>query len=138
MKICKDIYFRIVIAVEEAGYSTVATVCDMGGQNPLLWRQLGLGIVCTLCENRVDESREIFFFADAPHLLKLLRNHMINQGLKVSFANAIPQELDVSKKTFQVDNDIFLSLLRLDGRELKLCHKISMEHFDISDLKSKG
>ncbi len=61
----------------------------------------------------------IFFFADVPHMLKLLRNHFLDQGFFLPSGEILTKE-------------IFDKLLNLDSGELKLCHKINQSPLLVS------
>lgn len=76
--ISKDILFDIIVPVEEAGFSVVAMVSDMGPMNVRLWKSLGVGIDKPSFTNPAYGDRDMFVFADAPHLLKLIRNNFLD------------------------------------------------------------
>ena len=60
-------------------------------------------------------------FADTPHLLKLLRNHLLDQGITLP---------DGTK----VDKDLFTQVLKLDqGKEYRLLPKVSVaSHLEVN------
>ena len=68
------------------------------------------GIACDLGNHKL-----IFFFPDAPHLLKLLRNHLLDAGLQWS------DGIQISRKDLE-------PLLCKDSKELKLHPKLTPEH----------
>ena len=64
-------------------------------------------------------DRKIHVFADVPHLLKLLRNHFLDQGF------ILP-----SGKRF-VKKDL-IDILQDDKDEFRMCHKLKLKHFNCS------
>lgn len=80
-KMTKDIIFSIIVSVEEAGFPVCATVCDMGGANRGLLTSLDISSEKTHFTNPFDVKRNIYVFLDVPHLLKLVRNNLINHGI---------------------------------------------------------
>lgn len=78
-KLTKDKLFEIIKYVENAGFHIVASVSDMGGGNRALLKELGISATKTWFSNPANEN-PIYVFADVPHLIKLIRNHFIDQG----------------------------------------------------------
>ena len=74
-KITNGVFNDIVIAIEEANFAVAAAVSDLGGQRPSQWYAYDVQHVIPY-----RPSREIFCFVDAPHLLKLLRNPVLDTG----------------------------------------------------------
>lgn len=66
--------------MEKVGYPVLAIVHDLGPTNLRLWRDSdidpGVSNICSF-KNPFAE-RNIFVLADAPHLMKLLRNNFID------------------------------------------------------------
>lgn len=75
---------EIVIELHKIGYTVTAIVSDMGVSNVKLWSELEIGVMKTWFPNFADSSKKIFVFADAPHLLKLIRNHFIDTGFIIN------------------------------------------------------
>lgn len=46
-------------------------------------KEIGISDTNNLFYNPYDETRQIFIFADFPHLLKLARNHFLDKGFIV-------------------------------------------------------
>ena len=63
--------------------------------------------------------RKIFAFADVPHLVKLLRNHIMDEGLKLPSGKVI-------------NGDVFQKLLAVDSGEFRLAHKLDLRHLAVS------
>ncbi|KAF0313967.1 Transposable element P transposase [Amphibalanus amphitrite] len=122
--VTKDLLHRIIAAVESAGYVVVAMVCDLGPANrKLLWSPkaadgLGIDPEDGFFAHPCDPSRKIFTFADVPHLLKLLRNHILRQGLQLPGGPVI-------------DKKVFCNLLEKDNSEFRLCHFLKWKHITV-------
>lgn len=72
---------KVIGHVHSAGFTVAAIVHDCGGENMGVWRQAGINYA----QNKVSiphpaTGEEIFFFPDAPHLLKLIRNWLLDHG----------------------------------------------------------
>ena len=78
--ITKDILFNVINELHACQYTVIAIVNDMGPGNMALWNDLGINMQNTCFNHPSDESKQIFVFADVPHLLKLLRNHFLDHG----------------------------------------------------------
>ena len=80
--------------------------------------QLGIDETTTYFSNPFDSNFFVHWFLDAPHLLKLVRNHLLDHG-------------------FQKDGKMFVTcfpikeLLLVDGGFLRLAHKITRENLDV-------
>lgn len=74
----KQILTNIICNLYEIMYNVVAIVSDMGPSNVGLWRDLGISMDKTYFEHPVTKQN-IYVFADAPHLLKLARNHFLDK-----------------------------------------------------------
>lgn len=58
-------------------------VNDLGPSNVRLWNMLGIGINKPSFTNPAASGREVFVFADAPHLLKLIRSNFFRSWLLI-------------------------------------------------------
>lgn len=127
----QDILFSIIQNLYSIGYIVVAVTCDMGSSNMKLWNELNIGVnipchskdnISTAIEKQCyimhpsDNTLRIYFYADPPHLLKLSRNHLLDSGF-------------LTKGTF-IDKTCLEELLALNGKDLKICFKLSQAHLD--------
>lgn len=78
-KMSKNLLFEIIIKLESIGYPVYAINCDLGGSNRALWSSLKISEENTGFQNPVSH-KPVYIFADAPHLIKLLRNHFLDHG----------------------------------------------------------
>jgi len=112
-KMTKEKLFDIIQFAEKAGFPIVSIVSDLGGGNRGLHKELGISLEQTWFINPVNNEK-IYVFADVPHLIKLIRNHFLDQGF---ILNGI-----------EINKDIIEKLIRLTSTtDLNIAHKISME-----------
>lgn len=78
-KLTKNLLFKIITKLENIGYPVYAINCDLGGSNRGLWKSLNISEETTWFTNPVSKKR-VHVFADAPHMIKLLRNHFLDTG----------------------------------------------------------
>lgn len=76
-----EILENVIGRLHSIGFSVAAVVHDCGGENIGVWKQAGINHA----QNKVSfphpvTKEEIFFFPDAPHLLKLIRNWLLDHG----------------------------------------------------------
>lgn len=86
----KLIIENIIKKAEYIGLSVHSVTSDMGSINQAMWRafsNIGVhrhSLICNSVSHPMDGNRKLFFFADAPHLLKNLRTAIINNKLSVA------------------------------------------------------
>ena len=108
----------IILRIEETGIEIWAMVCDAGPTNQGLLNCLGITKASTSFPNPADVSREIFAFFDIPHLLKLIRNHILDSGIDIDGKGSI-----ISGKEFQ-------DILNHNQNEFKIHSKLSEHHIN--------
>lgn len=77
--------------VHAAGFEVVATTSDCGGGNVGIWNSVNLNEELMYIPHP-STQRKVFLFADAPHLLKLIRNWLIDNGF------ALPDGTEITHK----------------------------------------
>ena len=87
-----EILISLIKEAECAGYPVVAIVHDLGSSNLRLWKDFGIDPVAKKFsfKNPTAPDRDIFVFADVPHLIKLIRNNFLDSGFYLrdgSFVN---------------------------------------------------
>ncbi|XP_055523319.1 uncharacterized protein LOC129717448 [Wyeomyia smithii] len=72
---------ELITRFHDIGFSVVACVHDCGGSNLSLWKKIGISYSAerTVMKHPVT-SKNIYFFRDARHLLKLIRNWILEKG----------------------------------------------------------
>ena len=115
----KVILLELIRALELVGIKICATVCDLGPTNLKLFREIGIGVDSISFPNPCDPSRQIFAFADIPHCLKNLRNHVLDHGAVLPHGKI-------------VDKSILVQMVRANGKELKLVKHLDESILDVS------
>lgn len=123
-KMTKEILHKIIKSLYDIGYIVVSVVSDMGPDNINLWNQVGIGVnqkgtkIKSSIEHPSDPSLRIHFFADVPHLLKLLRNNFLDSGFNY--------------RGILLTKHLVDKLLKINSKELKFAFRISAAHINCS------
>lgn len=80
----KDLVFSVIKKCEDAGCYVDAVISDMGPSNKALWKKCGISakrsatpVVSCNHPCAADTNRQLYFLADAPHVLKNIRGHLV-------------------------------------------------------------
>ena len=111
-----DLLFRIIISAESQGIEIWDIAFDLG--NAGLMGELGVSEDRPYFPNPFDPERPIFAYPDPPHMLKLARNHLLDQGF------TLEDGTEVTRRDFE-------AILLKDCSELKVCHKLTQHHLDV-------
>ena len=112
----RDILFTLIEKLDGIGFQVECVTSDMGPKNIGLWKELDIH---TEKPHFDYNGRQIQVFADVPHLLKLLRNHFLDQGFLLKDGTLILKE-DIQK------------LLTVNSGEKRLAYKLAPRHFECS------
>lgn len=74
----KELLYNIIEVLYTNGFNVIAIVSDMGSSNIALWKNLDISITHTSFKHPMTD-KNVHIFADVPHLLKLARNHFLDQ-----------------------------------------------------------
>jgi hypothetical protein len=94
----RDIFEKICKRLYEIGFIVVGAVCDLGLTNQEFLKEMDVfdsdkeDPKCSI-PHPSDNNLKIFFFADAPHMLKLFRNHLIDTGFTLHGIRVLPSIL---------------------------------------------
>jgi len=115
----RDKILHIISRLHDVGYTVVAITCDMSSTNMALWSELDIGIVPKkfYFQHPKDGNFKIFIFVNMPHLLKLARNHFIDNGFNMG-------EHRVDKKCLE-------RILSFNVKDMKISHNISQYHLEV-------
>lgn len=113
---------NVISNLYDAGFTVVAITTDLGPSNNKVWAQLNIRINdsqnCFFLHPK-DQNLKVFVFADVSHLLKLMRNHFLDNGFIIN-------RKCINKKCIE-------EILQLqEGKDLKIVHKISENNLDVS------
>lgn len=114
-KMTQEILLNIISKLHDISYNVVACVSDCGGGNVGLWKTLNVDVVNTSFKHP-NTDQHVYMFADAPHLLKLLRNWLLDTGFDLG-------DTVINKKPLE-------NLIRLTDNEVNVCYKISEKHIN--------
>lgn len=115
----KDLLFSIISHVEAAGFPVVATVNDMGSSNMALWNSLKVSTETPYFTNPAVSSRKVHVLADVPHLMKLMRNHFLDDGF-------------VMQDGKLVDSSCVREVIERSKADLKTTYHLSNKHIEVS------
>lgn len=87
----KALLLEAVNKAYEAGFEVVAAVSDCGGGNTGIWSDVNLEEKKTYIFHP-QTQRKLYLFADAPHVLKLTRNWLIDTGFLLSDGTIIKHD----------------------------------------------
>ena len=108
-----------IAKVQKAGFEVCGVVGDMGGSNQGFLRSMNVSYENPFISNPCNNEKRIHFFADMPHLIKLLRNHLLDQGIYLSENRVI-------------DKEVLEKLIDADSSELKLAPKLGHNILNVS------
>ena len=103
---------QLIQTVEEIGFTVVCVTSDFGADNQALWKSMDINHESISFHSPLHHDRPVFVFADVPHMLKLIRNHLLDDGVILEGGTEINmQTLD--------------KLIELNGEERKLCPNLT-------------
>ena len=112
------ILFSLIKEVEKRGILVCNLGNDLGPKNQGLLKELKVTPDKPYFQHPFDENRKIYVLLDVPHLLKLLRNHVLDNGFTLESGTTI-------------DKTDFLKLFENNKSELKINPKFKEEHLQI-------
>lgn len=93
-------------------------VSDLGGGNRALYKELNISHTNTSFKNPANDHN-VYVMADVPHLVKLLRNHFVDQGFILNGS------VEINKAIIEDVTDV------TGTSDLKITHKISEESLNV-------
>ena len=115
-----DIIKETIEELYDIGYCVVGLTTDLGPTNSDLWKSLNIQ---TTSESRYfshprDNNLKVFLFCDVPHLLKLIRNNLIDSGFC--------HEGNI------FDKKVLEEILTLNKDDLRIPYKLEQKHIDVT------
>ena len=117
-RMTQDILKAAITKAERAGAVVISTVSDMASENTKLWSEMGVTYQEPWFTHPDDSSRLVFCLADPPHGIKLLRNHLLDQGFYLPDG--------VTKVTKKELEDLYMR----DQGEFRMKYKLTSAHID--------
>lgn len=113
-KITKQLLENVIVKLHNINYHVVACTSDCGGGNQGLWREMGISEEKSFTEHPVTK-KNVYFFADVPHLLKLLRNWFLDTGF-------------ILEDQSLINRNPIKALIESTRSEINSCHKLTPLH----------
>lgn len=126
----KSIIIEIIKKAEELGLRLLSVTSDMGGGNQAMWKSFGIlsgrhSKTNSSIIHPCDESRQIHFIADVPHLLKNIRTSLLNNK-RFMLPQSFVSKYNLSSPIVTSDHIENLNDYQ-DDFELKLAHKLTSD-----------
>ncbi len=115
-----DTFLDIIKKIEAAGVHVVSVCCDSAAPNRALAKKLGVSLSNPSFENPAKPDAKIVWIFDPPHILKLLRNRLLDDGL------ILPSG------TF-IDKSMLLELFDKVNTEVSTNFKLTRKHIEVKD-----
>lgn len=65
----------------KTGFYADVVVTDGASWNRTMWKKFGVDEHTCSCKNPVDDTRQLWFASDFPHLIKCFRNRIVQQKI---------------------------------------------------------
>ncbi len=115
-----DKFLFIVKSIENLGLHVATAGCDMGTKNQGLVKKLGIDVDTTGFPNPGRDGAFIYFLYDIPHMIKLMRNAVLDKGF-------------IMEDGFEFGIKEFEELMNiLDQSELSIAPKLSWSHIHVN------
>ncbi|GBN09667.1 Transposable element P transposase [Araneus ventricosus] len=132
----KKVIFKIIEQCESIGMIIDSLVSDMGPHNQAFRRECEVGVKRTkdldiqaFCLHPANSCRKLLIVADAPHMLKNLRNHL-TQGQIIYLPSEVVKEQNLVTNEVSIAHIQDIILLE-EQNELKLCPQLTASCLDI-------
>lgn len=123
-KMTPEILNSLITKLHTAGMDVRACTSDCGGGNVGLWSIFGFTSEITYFLHPVTK-KHIYFFADAPHLLKLFRNWFIDGGFELASGS-------------QIDKYPIAEIINANTSEVSSVFKLTTNHLYVDLLKRQN
>lgn len=115
MKMTRKCLDNLIQKLFEIGFTVRAIVSDCGGGNVGVWKEYGVNHNQSWYLSDVT-SKNIYFLADVPHLLKLIRNWLLDVGFILEDG------------TFVSSGPIKALVNQTQNIEISSCHRLTPKH----------
>ncbi|XP_077549557.1 uncharacterized protein LOC144162788 [Haemaphysalis longicornis] len=133
----KDVVFRVIEECEAAGCHVDAVISDMGSSNKALWKCCGIRatrvaepVVSCRHPCAANTNRQLYFLADAPHVLKNIRGHLV-RGQSIFLSKETVAKYKLPTREVSVEH---IKLLAEEDakRDLKLAPHLKAGYLDLN------
>ena len=106
------VYEDTIVEFEKRLFKVIVSVCDQGGKNQNLTKHYGITPDNFHIPNPYDPSRNVIFIHDFVHEVKLLRNHVLDDTVKLPSGKTFTKTLftkliDTSKSSTDIASAAF-------------------------------
>ncbi|ODM87332.1 Transposable element P transposase [Orchesella cincta] len=112
---------NIIRQLYEVHAEVVSVTSDMGSKNQAMWKELGVGrVIGGVIEStrfKHPNTGNNLGVPDLPHLVKLLRNHTMDNGITI-------------EEGVELNKDFFRDLIMKQNEEFKLTFKLTHKHIN--------
>lgn len=128
-KILKHIIFQIINKVELLEFHVNFLTCDMGSGNLSLWRLLGISTgryaaIKNSITHPYDCKRKLYIIADPPHLIKNLKQALVNNEF-ITISDDIMTRYNLTSKNIEIKH--FKELIQMqENLQLVLTLKLKL------------
>lgn len=142
-----EIVENTISELYDVGFTVVTFNTDMCSANTTIWKKWKVG--CgddekTYFMHPRNKNLKVYVFADAPHLLKLMRNHYFDSGFRVSKTNKNEACFSGSEggctqehkhgyhlTKFHLKKNVIEELLKLEKSDLKIAFRVKQEFLEV-------
>ena len=115
-----ETFLDVLRKVEAAGVHVVSVCCDSAAANRSLAKKLGVSMESPSFVNPANPEAKIVWIFDPPHLLKLLRNRLVEEGIILASGT-------------RVGKHMLLELFEKVDSEVSTNFKLTRKHIDVKD-----
>ena len=122
----KKLFDKITMRMETEGFKIHGAICDLG--NGTFQKNIGFSKKKAFSFTNVfDRKRKIYLFPDAPHMLKLMRNHLFDNGFLIPRSDG--KKL-IDGPLVELRKEDFEKLVE-NQADLKIAFKLTPYHLDV-------
>ena len=129
-----DIVIRIIALCDSIGVNVLAVTSDMGSANRAMWKCLGVCSGRDVCTpsfpHPCNSEKAVYVFADVPHLVKKLRNHVVN-GQDIVLPDDVVNEFGLPCAVVSVE-PLHVLVKYQANKDLKPAPKLTEKHLQPS------
>jgi archaellum component FlaC len=123
-KATRELLKNVIIYLHKINYNVVSCTSDCGGGNQGLWKTAEITASKSFLEHQIT-GKPIYFFADAPHLLKLLRNWFLDCGFMLE------NDVEINKEPIRI-------LIENTRTEINSCYKLTPNHINVETVQRQN
>lgn len=119
----KEMILKIVSMLEDIGLRVVALVCDQEPSHCVLYKLLGISVAQPWF--LAESGNRVYGLYDVPHLIKNVRNNLLNYDITTESGDDIIASFDVIRQLYELEK----------ASCLRLCPKLTDGHIQLKPFK---